>query len=73
METLRILWFNWRCWLNPAMGGTEVFTYEAAKRWVKAGHVTLFASGFQNCERITCDIFYMAIDLLAVFLPPTLH
>jgi hypothetical protein len=40
-----ILIFNWRCWLNPAMGGAEVFTYENAKRWVKAGHeVNLFTS-----------------------------
>ena len=34
------------------MGGAEVFTYENAKRWVKAGHeVTLFTSEFPNCER----------------------
>jgi len=34
------------------MGGAEVFTYEVAKRWVRAGHgVTLFTSGFPNCER----------------------
>lgn len=34
------------------MGGAEVFTYENAKRWVKAGHaVTLWASEFQNCKR----------------------
>ena len=47
MDTIRVLMFNWRCWLNPAMGGAEVFTYEVAKRWVKAGHeVTLFAFGF---------------------------
>jgi hypothetical protein len=45
MESLSILVFNWRCWFNPAMGGAEVFTYENAKRWVKAGHeVTLFTS-----------------------------
>ena len=51
METLKILWFNWRCWLHPEMGGAEVFTYENAKRWVKAGHeVTLFTSQFPNCE-----------------------
>ena len=50
METLKILWFNWRCWLNPAMGGAEVFTRENAVRWVKAGHeVTLFTSEFPNC------------------------
>ncbi len=52
MEKLKILWFNWRCWLNPEMGGAEVFTYENAKRWVKAGHeVTLFTSEFPNCKK----------------------
>ena len=34
---MNILWLNWRCWLNPAMGGAEVFTYEVAKRWVDLG------------------------------------
>ena len=34
------------------MGGAEVFTYENAKRWVKAGHeVTFFTSEFPNCKR----------------------
>ena len=52
MEKLKILWFNWRCWLNPEMGGAEVFTHENAKRWVRAGHeVTLFTSEFPNCKR----------------------
>lgn len=52
MESLKILWFNWRCWLNPDMGGAEVFTREVAKRWVEAGHeVTLFTSEFPNCKR----------------------
>jgi len=52
VESLKILVFNWRCWLNPVMGGAEVFTYENVRRWVKAGHeVTLFASGFPNCKR----------------------
>jgi glycosyltransferase involved in cell wall biosynthesis len=52
METIKILVFNWRCWLNPAMGGAEVFTHEVAKRWVKAGHqVTLFTSEFPGCRR----------------------
>jgi hypothetical protein len=51
METLKILLFNWRCWLNPAMGGAEVFTYENAKRWVKAGHeVTLFSVALGRCN-----------------------
>ncbi|MGB9672456.1 MAG: glycosyltransferase family 4 protein, partial [Candidatus Norongarragalinales archaeon] len=52
MESLRILVFNWRCWLNPEMGGAEVFTREVARRWVKAGHeVTLFTSAFDGCKR----------------------
>ena len=51
MGNLKVLWFNWRCWLNPSMGGAEVFTYEVAKRWVQAGHeVTLFTSEFPNCR-----------------------
>ncbi|MCW3985690.1 MAG: glycosyltransferase family 4 protein [Candidatus Bathyarchaeota archaeon] len=49
---LKILIFNWRCWLNPSMGGAEVFTYENAKRWVNAGHeVTLFTSQFEGCRK----------------------
>jgi glycosyltransferase involved in cell wall biosynthesis len=52
MEKLKILWFNWRCWLNPEMGGAEVFTHENAKRWVRDGHeVTLFTSEFPSCKR----------------------
>jgi glycosyltransferase involved in cell wall biosynthesis len=44
---MKVLWLNWRCWLNPAMGGAEVFTYEVAKRWVSCGHeVCLFTSNF---------------------------
>ena len=37
METIKLLMFNWCCWLDPAMGWAEVFAYEVAKRWVKAG------------------------------------
>jgi glycosyltransferase involved in cell wall biosynthesis len=49
---LKILIFNWRCWANPEMGGAEIFTYENAKRWVRAGHdVTLFTSEFPACKR----------------------
>ena len=45
------MWFNWRCWLNPEMGGAEVFTREVARRWVEAGHeVTLFTSRFNGCK-----------------------
>jgi glycosyltransferase involved in cell wall biosynthesis len=52
MNRLRILWFNWRCWLNPAMGGAEVFTREVLTRWVKEGHeATLFASEFPGCKK----------------------
>ncbi len=48
---MKILWLNWRCWLNPAMGGAEVFTYEVAKRWAASGHeVTLFTSKFQGAK-----------------------
>jgi len=53
METFKVLVFNWRCWLNPDMGGAEVFTYENVKRWVGAGHeVTLFASEFLESENV---------------------
>jgi len=52
MEHLNILVFNWRCWLNPEMGGAEVFTREVAERWVRMGHkVTLFTSSFPGCKR----------------------
>lgn len=52
MKNLKILWYNWRCWLNPAMGGAEVFTREVAKRWVNLGHeVTLFTSEFPGCKK----------------------
>jgi|TARA_B100000315_G_scaffold255093_1_gene297551 glycosyltransferase involved in cell wall biosynthesis len=52
METLKILIFNWRCWLNPDFGGAEILTYETAIRWVKAGHeVTLFTAEFPDCKR----------------------
>ena len=49
---MRILVYNWRCWLNPLMGGAEIFTHEVAKRWVDAGHeVVLFTSMFPGCKR----------------------
>ena len=49
---MRILIFNWRCWLNPGMGGAEVFTHEVARRWAVAGHeVTLFTSIFPGCKK----------------------
>lgn len=52
MNHKKILWFNWRCWLNPEMGGAEVFTHEVAKRWVDLGHeVTLFASNYPGGKK----------------------
>jgi glycosyltransferase involved in cell wall biosynthesis len=52
MDTLKILLFNWRCWLNPAMGGAEVFTREILTRWAEAGHdVILFTSEFPDCKK----------------------
>jgi len=49
VERLKVLVFNWRCWLNPKMGGAEVFTREVLKRWAAGGHdVTLFASRFEG-------------------------
>lgn len=52
MSRLKILTFNWRCWLNPEMGGAEVFTREVLKRWVESGHeVTLFTSRFEGSRR----------------------
>lgn len=51
METLKILLFNWRCWLNPEMGGAEVFTREVLKRWAAQGHeVVLFTSQFNGSK-----------------------
>ncbi|MEM2351492.1 MAG: glycosyltransferase, partial [Thermoproteota archaeon] len=51
MGLLKILFFNWRCWLNPEAGGAEVFTREVAKRWVEWGHeVSLFTSSFDGCR-----------------------
>jgi len=47
----KILWLNWRCWLNPAMGGAEVFTREVAKRWASLGNeITLFTSKFPGSK-----------------------
>ena len=52
MRSLKILLFNWRCWLNPAMGGAEVFTREILTRWAKDGHeITLFTAEFPGCRK----------------------
>jgi glycosyltransferase involved in cell wall biosynthesis len=51
VERLRVLVFNWRCWLNPEVGGAEVFTREVLKRWAEAGHdITLFTSKFEGSK-----------------------
>ena len=45
METLRILWLNWRCIKHPLAGGAEVYTHEVARRLAAQGHeVTLITS-----------------------------
>ncbi len=38
METLRILWYNWRCIKHPLAGGAEVYTHETARRLARQGH-----------------------------------
>ncbi len=49
VERFKVLVFNWRCWVNPEIGGAEVFTREVLKRWAEAGHdVTLFTSKFKG-------------------------
>ncbi|RLI44528.1 glycosyltransferase family 1 protein, partial [Candidatus Bathyarchaeota archaeon] len=49
METLRILWLNWRCIKHPLAGGAEVYTHEIAKRLAKLGHeIFLFTSRPRN-------------------------
>lgn len=57
VERFKVLVFNWRCWLNPEMGGAEVFTREVLKRWAEAGHdVTLFTSKFKgSCDEEVVD------------------
>jgi glycosyltransferase involved in cell wall biosynthesis len=48
---MRVLWFNWRCWLNPQAGGAEVHVREVARRWVGWGHeVTLFCGKYEGCK-----------------------
>jgi len=50
METLRILWFNWRDIKNPEAGGAEIYTHEIAKRLAKDHALTLFTSKFKDCQ-----------------------
>jgi len=42
---MRILIFNWRCWLHPDAGGSEKYLYEIFKRLARKGyHITWFTS-----------------------------
>lgn len=48
---MKIIIFNWRCWLNPLGGGAERFTFEVARRLVEWGcEVTWFTSRFSGCR-----------------------
>ena len=52
METLRILWYNWRCIRHPLAGGAEVYTHEIARRIVRRGHkIVLVTSRPQGLPR----------------------
>ena len=44
METLRILWYNWRCIRHPLAGGAEVYTHEVARRLARMGHEIVLAT-----------------------------
>ena len=48
METLRILWYNWRCIKNPLAGGAEIYTHEIARRLAKQGHEIILATSRTN-------------------------
>ncbi|MBS7622441.1 glycosyltransferase family 4 protein [Candidatus Bathyarchaeota archaeon] len=51
LDSLDVLWFNWRDIKNPDAGGAELFTHEVARRWAAEGHnVTLFTSKFPGCR-----------------------
>jgi len=52
METLRILWYNWRCIKHPLAGGAEVYTHEIARRLAREGHeVVLVTSRPRNLPK----------------------
>ena len=47
METLRVLWLNWRDITSPWAGGAELYTHQVAMRLARKGHeVTLFTSRY---------------------------
>jgi glycosyltransferase involved in cell wall biosynthesis len=51
LETLDILWLNWRDITNPFAGGAELYTHEVAKRLAEQGHeVTLFTSKYPRSK-----------------------
>jgi len=52
METIRILWYNWRCIKHPLAGGAEVYTHEIARRLAKLNHeIVLVASKPKGLSR----------------------
>ncbi len=71
METLRILFFNWKDIKHPGAGGAEQFTHEVARRWARQGHtVGLFTSRFRGSkERDEIDdvIIYRSGSRLSVY------
>lgn len=51
METLRILWLNWRDITSPWAGGAELYTDQVAARLARDGHeLTLFTSRHFGCR-----------------------
>jgi len=50
----------------------EVFTYENAKRWVKAGRAVMFwASEFPRTHPYSCYLIYKAYNSLTMRTPST--
>lgn len=46
MGTHRVFQSNYGCWLNLAMGGVEVFTWENTRRWL--GLTIIDANGYND-------------------------
>ena len=52
VESLRVLWLNWRDIKHPLAGGAEVYMHEVARRLVRQGfEVTLLTSRFRGAPR----------------------
>ncbi|MHA1617038.1 MAG: glycosyltransferase family 4 protein [Candidatus Njordarchaeales archaeon] len=52
METLRILWLNWKDIKHPLAGGAERYTHEICKGLVRKGHrVSLITSYFRGAKK----------------------